>query len=220
MRMSGIVVVSAMVCASAQAAAFENLTFDQPRTNAFVPGPVGEQAPMADAIPGWTLKIRSDTLNGVYSGTVNASAVGHAMEPVFLLYPQGNFFSESQGFSLYFTLPLGTQVPRPGMSFYQVGDVPAWAGQLSFLSYGSLNLRINGQALPRTGGSVPYENVVDISPWAGQTVRLEFSASESIGDLDIIGFSPVPEPGVWTLLLLAVPCLVWRRFATGGGGLA
>ncbi len=204
------------VWCNGQTAPFENLTFDEPHTNAFVPNGFGEQmAPMADAIPGWTLEVRSDTFTGVYSGEVNALHVPHSLEPVVLLYPETSLFSPSYGFSLYFSLT-GGQIPNPAMWFYQVGDIPAGAQQFSFLG-GNLGFLINGQALPLTAGDQPYEKVVDISPWAGQTVKLEFYAPGALWALDIIGFSPVPEPSLYALLLLGLPWLAWRTSAARRG---
>jgi hypothetical protein len=210
MRPIEILILSAAVCCSAQAAPFENLTFDEPHTNAFVPNGFGEQmAPMADAIPGWSLELRSDRFSGAYTGEVNVLQLATSIEPVVLLYPPASFFSPSHGFSLYFSFTPPDQPPGPGMWFYQVGDVPPGAQQFRFLSLGVPVLHINERSLPLTEGSLPYEEVADISAWAGQTVRLEFYAPGPIGFFDIIGFSSVPEPSGWALLLLGLPCLVW-----------
>jgi hypothetical protein len=211
----------AVSCGTVLAAPFVNLTFDEPHTNAFVPNSFGEQkAPMADAIPGWTLEHRSDTLSGIYTGDVNALRNFSSIEPVVLLYPEANFWP-SHGFSVYFTPPPTDHTFFPRTWFYQVGDVPIWAAQFSFLSLGAPTVRINGQAVPLTGGALPYEKVVDISSWAGQTVRLEFTAPAMLdGDLDIIGFSPVPEPSAWALLLLTLPLAFvgsrWHRRGRAG----
>ena len=52
---------------------------------------------------------------------------------------------------------------------------------------------------------------VDVSRWAGQEVNLEFSlGAGASSELDIFGFTSVPEPSTWALLGLGAAALVWQ----------
>ncbi len=97
---------------------------------------------------------------------------------------------------------------QPRMRVEQTGDVPADATWLTFrrLRAPQFFLRIDDRSFPtRTligDSSDPARLWFDISPWAGQTVRLGIEGSFGGHDvIDSIAFV-VPEPGTLTLFVV------------------
>jgi len=99
----------------------------------------------------------------------------------------------------------GTKTPR----IFQTGQVPEVSLSLRFTSrayfYNNyFNVTFNGTELPVQFISTSSDGTLwgaDISGIAGQTGELKF---QGVGVLDGIEFSPiaVPEPGIWSLVLL------------------
>lgn len=104
----------------------------------------------------------------------------------------------------------------------QFGDVPVDA---QWLTYSALNvafpyIAINGSIIEDEfvpGAEDFTKRRLDISPWAGQTVRLEFGLDHDQGVvIDSIAFV-VPEPGTWALLGLGGCALLLTAWRTRRG---
>jgi len=83
----------------------------------------------------------------------------------------------------------------------QTGEIPADAvGLRYFTTRSETQVLINGQ-FHSFAGDTAYPTL-DISPYAGQTVTLEFRFPQRAGiGFDILGWTLVPEPSTWALLL-------------------
>lgn len=53
-------------------------------------------------------------------------------------------------------------------------------------------------------------SIIDVSPYAGQEVNLEFLVESGWSiRFDILGFVPIPEPSTWALLGTGLAALLW-----------
>ena len=183
---------------------FLNLTFDAPNLS----GPLEQIFPggpyrgaSADLLPGWTVTANGSPVNEmVYSPPLITS-----VPPVTL---RGNNATDSLTplglFSLQLTSPLPIQTE---LRISQRGTIPADAAGLRFFGSGYVQMFVNGELAGDSIFPVP----VDVSRWAGQEVNLEFSlGAGASSELDIFGFTSVPEPSTWALLGLGAAALVWQ----------
>jgi hypothetical protein len=99
----------------------------------------------------------------------------------------------------------------------QTGDVPPDTRFIQFVNFGSpFELRVNGGLVPLVYNSFnPGTSIVfgDISAYAGQNVKLEFTTFQSqsfINGIDSISFS-IPEASSWILLSFGNIVLVLSR---------
>lgn len=195
----------------AQAKEFSNLDFEdviQPLVYV-----IDYRVPLTNALPGW-----SEYLGGasydlvVYNkitiggGSVCLQGPG-SLEPIL----QGNYSVVMQGTDY---------VLGPTFAIGQTGQIPITAKALQFWAYElrGLEVSFNDHQLPYVAIENGTEHTVygvDISPYAGQTGELLFTAPpKSWAYLDNIQFSSepftVPEPGTVSLFALGAIALVGR----------
>ena len=125
-----------------------------------------------------------------------------------------------------------TGIPAAALSISQHREVPLGASELRFDSTVHsdsgfripVEVRFNGQnqslqLLGSARGLVQYG--VDVSGFAGKEVDLEIKFAPGVfGFFDISGFTQIPEPSAWVLLLTGVGGLFWysRRQRRGSCG--
>jgi hypothetical protein len=201
-------------------APFQNLNFEQARTNSLTPIPTLAadsglaMGPAADLLPGWQ----------VFQGTKLLTSIGYNLSDFwapFALTGGVTIVSEPSRViegknSLSIRVPGGLS-PVP-FALVQRGDIPADARYLVFSHDGFAPVvRIDGGTLfepaPSVGFRPPLQ--LDILQFAGKNVELEFSTSSRIGSgsyvLDNILFV-VPEPSTTALIILGSLAFAAKSF--------
>jgi hypothetical protein len=198
-------------------APFRNLGFDEAITDnvTFNPQfPGTGVGPISDLLPGWDL---------LY-GTTPLSSIG-----INLFTGEPNYASLFDRNNDYQAIPVEGRyalglTPGPGFNngaiiqytLTQTGDVPPGTKFIQFLDINNvLELRVNGGLVPLYLSSIPgIPNPVsfgDISAYAGQEVKLEFTTVLSfMNGIDGISFL-IPEASSWTLLSFGSIVLVLSR---------
>lgn len=196
--------------------AFQNLDFESATLPWSPSGPTFGYFPVIEALPGWTA-FYGDDVQAVIPCTgyiPGASAV--------LLQDNRYWWHPLSGRYAAF-LQADWRDPVP-VGITQAGQVPTWARSLTFDATGiSPNefqrfiVSLGGNTLSLVPQFLIDRTVfsADISPWAGQTTELRFTALPSQPALNIfldnITFSPIPEPHVWGLLGLGALGFLLRR---------
>jgi hypothetical protein len=215
---------------------FINLDFESADLSPVPPNQGGVQVPVGSALPGWTAYIGTDQ-----QSQVTQNDYGHGLAQIDVFGPNypaagwppspdnpgvidGNYSVLVQsGF-------LSDGITPENVSIAQTGTVPIGYQSLEFKAWptfaNEFSVSFNGNNLsPVMLGTGPNYILygVDISPYAGQTGQLEFTADfvtpgASWLGLDDIAFSPsaVPEPS--PLVLTGIGGLLiglYRRFARG-----
>ena len=211
-------------CGNGQTQGFVNLDFNSPQLSAYGAGPAF--VPAANAIPGWTDHLGTNQqttvlYNALSGGVGDLAIIGTNCPESFVSpIPDNNYNVVLQsgpvsGGEAYFSSAIAQTglIPLDTESILFEASLPSgvgWqvtiGGQVIHVSQiSSLN-----SAFAVYGG--------DVSMFAGQVVRLEFTALASPVppndlDLDAISFSssPVPEPGVFGLSALGALILVFRN---------
>lgn len=196
---------------------FQNLNFE----NAVTPLIIDEfkEVATSDAVPGWTVYSRTGLpASRMFFDTVSLGDPRVSLQSSDSIWGppiQGHFTVLLQAANFGFTT----------VAIGQVGQIPADASSLRFYGRMSLEVTFAGHPLSliKTGSGLTYDQIgADISPFAGQTGELKFTASNmpvsTFIYLDAIHFSTVtvPEPEVITLLALGAAVLggISRRTKT------
>jgi hypothetical protein len=199
MRILGLL-FSATTCIAGD---FVNLTFDGPDlsgplTPTFPDGPlIGNTAQL---LPGWTV-----TRGGAPQATMFYSppqTVGAGAVRLFHNTP-----ADAATILGPHSLMLVAPAPEGGeIRLSQQGTIPADAASLGFFGAGAFLAYINGEFQADSR----LHNQIDVRPWAGQTVNLEFRVPEFEGGrFDVLGFVPVPEPSTWALFGVGVAAILY-----------
>lgn len=169
----------------------------------------------SNAIPGWSAEAAGHGLpyvlfNGVsYGASALSIHSGGSLEGIPVL---------DGAYSLCLQTSSPDGLIRP--SVFQTGWVPSWARSVRFLtdreSLPLLEVSVNGMVLPTwplhemTNGG--YLWGVDVSDFADQVVELRFTATGSaLLDRVEFGAAIVPEPGMFSMLVLAAATVRIRR---------
>jgi len=201
-----LIAVMAYAVATSQSGEFVNLTFDEPDLSRerFRDYPPGLVLPLQDAFRGWSMQWDwigeprpAPEWVGVQGGDIPIGLVA------FGAPPHGSYLVLVSEFWAEY----GGQL-RPALHLWQVGTVPDGVLELRLYQSGlgvggtrPVETYINGQIqyeLSMPG--VPAFSAIDVSPFAGQEVRLEFvfpSGPSQYHTFDIFGFVMVPEPSTW-----------------------
>lgn len=198
---------------------FVNLNFESASTN----GLSGGYIPASTALPSWLIYLGPSNNPTQFNGSsvgYDAISLGGAL--VILedsnapsgggpLPLQGRYSALLQG-----SIPFAATTASIG----QTGMIPGTAQSLTFwgnLSGPSLQVSFDGQMLSfiDISNALNYSVYgVDISPFAGETGQLLFTAPIQASDLlDNIQFSasPIPEPGEFTLISLGAILLAFSH---------
>jgi hypothetical protein len=208
-------------------AEFVNLTFDEPDSSRITPGPGQMVAPIDAAFRGWTLQWDYE-LDPLLYPLPPSVGVGDGDAPVGLIHSIG-----SDGMARYGAYRAVINIQwaqfgplRPPLHLFQTGTVPAGAELLHIYYPGPsiatdpVHVLVNGQERTLNPSFIrwPDWRALDVSPYAGQEIKLEFLFPAGGIDyrnhyeFDIAGFTAVPEPGVWALLGLGGAAFVARRW--------
>jgi hypothetical protein len=206
-----LVAVSLPLLPTVSGQGFVNFDFEQAT---IAPTQVGGSTYPADptqAFPGWTVG-GSGTVVSYNDLSIGAPAVD-LMGPNF---PNFAGYSPLQGSYSVLLQYFGIAGPPPTLS--QTGLVPASANSVSFLV--SSGTSATDSVVTLNGVNIPLVSISggrlagDISAFAGGVAELTFSTPGSGGGLyfDNVQFSssPVPEPGICSLMILGVLLLGWR----------
>jgi hypothetical protein len=103
----------------------------------------------------------------------------------------------------------------PEISLSQTGTIPADAMGLWIGSAGYIQAFVDGTKVGEVNGEFGSQVTLDVSPYAGQPVNLEFRVRG--GDtitFDIFGFVPaaVPEPSTYALFGVGFAVLGWQAW--------
>ena len=188
---------------------FQNLNFELPVQPLI--RDENAQVPTANAIPGWTAYFGSTPLPTIVYDSVSIGRASVSLQDAKYVYGpiQGNYSVLLQ--------PSNFGVTSAAVG--QIGEIPATALALRFYGSMSLIVTFGGQPLElvKIGSGPNYDQIAaDISPFAGQTGELRFTAADlpvhNLMYLDAIRFSPVavPEPSVYSLLAFGLFGLGWR----------
>jgi hypothetical protein len=197
---------------------FENLNFENTTLTAILVNPESGFYATNATLPGWNWSPHltfgygdPNTTVSFNNSALDAPAVTlHGITPYFSPI-QGNYSvllqsaSYSGGLYIYGT--------NGGGSVWQTGLVPTSSRSLLYSGGSSIQVWFNGQrlssmALSNTANYTVWG--VDVSPYAGQSGELRFSANwPSANMLDDIQFSStaVPEPSVLTLCGVFILCI-------------
>ena len=192
------------VLMNAEAADFENLTFNQPNFANLHRDPVkGQIAPVEELLRGWTVSLRRPTGDWFkFSGEVEFRPLGFSRGPLALntgLHPDPGDYSVFLGDYRLDGGPNGSQLADIRLTIS--GSVPIKARTLEWGDFSSLAVSVSDGATRVTGK--PQDKRIDIAQFAGRPVEISFvyNADSRGGILDVIGFTLVPEPGSASLLL-------------------
>ena len=186
---------------------FVNLTFDEPDlsgplTPIYPGGPLrGEPA---ELLRGWTVTAERELISSVTYSPYNLGSGGG---PFSLM--EHSPANQETSFGLNYVIIYST-FARGELRLAQTGTIPPDAAQLWISSTGYIQAFANGVKIgdfdPRSGAP----QVLDVSPFAGQEISLEFLVRS--GDstrFDIFGFTSVPEPSTWALVGVGGAGLGW-----------
>ncbi len=192
---------------------FINLTFDEPDLSgplelAFPGGPFIENA--SQLLRGWNatdggvpiLTIGyAPYLRSTDGGPLNV--VGHSPDRVSTAFGANEVW-------------LRSAFPGGELRLGQMGTIPADAAGLVISSAGYIQAFINGVKVGEVNPNLGTRTVLDVSPYTGQNVSLEFLVRRNdSARIDVLGFTSVPEPSTWALLGLGAVALGigsgWKR---------
>ena len=192
---------------------FVNFNFEQATVTQADP-PLTSYIYASGAVPGWSCYI-----GGVPQSIIGYNTVSLGGASIFLTDINSDGLSPLQG--AYSVLLEGSWFGTPtAASIGQVGQIPLDAVSLLFYLSLDSNLQVSfdDQIIPLIQIDSTANYVImggDISPFAGQTGQLLFTAlpNGGYGMFDNIQFSniPVPEPGTWSLLALGVTLMGFSR---------
>ena len=222
LRTTYLVVVSFVFLQNISGQGFVNLNFEQAVivTDPSVPYyPYGVYA--SNALPGWTgigfLSPNYITYDDLSLGATSVTLCGTNSQysPSSL---DGRFSIDLYG---------GVEGPAAGASISQTGLVPSNAASIRFIAQGVIPASAGGPLLLSLGGqNISYFAIStgpnytvyggDISAFAGQIAQLTFNTPQgnnNYWELDDIQFSssPVPEPSVWSLIIIFTFMLCWYK---------
>lgn len=217
--------VLALAGTSTRAGEFVNLDFDSPDLSHLVPesgsGTTHYQppmAPIAEALRGWSVSWDPDP---VFQPPNYIPVLKMKCAPLTLYGPTvgGQYRLEvdpNWG---------GVELLRPGLHLMQVGTVPGDAVELRYFDatwYAGPpfmaqppSILINDVVLaPWVASESPYELAVNVTPFAGQEVKLEIyfpPGKWQSHTFDIYGFIPVPEATTCSLVVVGGMVLIVRN---------
>lgn len=234
MKPIGIVLLFLISVVCAAAASFQNLGFDEAVTNNSIPTDPRERpiygdglGPPEEMMPGW--RIFSGTNSVKWIG-LNQTPLGYDYATLVNATPPQGFVWPVEGLYSFDLVPGSFPI-----TLLQSGEIPAGSKSIQFLSYGSpVQLEVSGSLVPLFYSALPFDPRIpdynqpsiamgDISPFAGQTVELKFTAILGFAQnpthgMDSISFSPlaIPEPTgpaliYIGLLLFGLPCVYRKR---------
>ena len=213
---------------SAQAqGTFQNLNFEAANLTPIPPNQGAVQVPITSALPAWTGYIGTDQITQVYQNTYGE---GLAQIDIFgPNYPSaGPTFGPIPGTidGNYSVLLQSDAIA--GASIAQTGTIPPGSQFVEFKAWQTASTQFtvsfDGTSLtPVVFGSGTNYTLygADVSPYAGQSGQLEFTADFSgtgaswLG-LDDITFSTTPEPGTLALVVMGGLAFAVRRWRGRG----
>jgi hypothetical protein len=209
-----IMVLTCLISYSSGAQSFQNLNFESSTVSVVPTNQFGADVTVAQGLPGWTAYIGGNAVSTI--GHNNTSLGGAYIAIEGPQWPSSQILAGN-----YTALLLGSSAGNPtSAAIGQTAQIPATAHSLNFLLSinSSLQVTFNGQSIPifETGSASSYVVMAgDLSPFAGQTGQLLFTAQPNGGGLlDNIQFSTssIPEPTAVSLLVLGtILCLSHSR---------
>jgi hypothetical protein len=192
-----------------------NLNFESANVSGYSPGPI----PTVDAFPDWSAyygsssdPTHSGSLSTVFYDGLSLGGAVVSVEDSNAPSPYGPIGGN------YSALLWGSiQNAETTASIGQTGTIPSTAQSLVlWVGISEPEVSFDGQVLllVDVSNAVNYTvYALDISPFAGQTGQLLFTApvqSETILDNIQFSTSPIPEPSTLALCALGALSLVWR----------
>ncbi len=186
---------------------FINLTFDEPDlsgplTPIYPGGPV--RGDPNQLLRGWTATAEFESVTSVAYSPYNLGSGGLAFN--LREHDPGN---QNTTFGKNY-LDFYSTFRRGDLRLEQTGTIPVDAAELWISSRGRIEAFINGVKIGDFDPASGAPQVLNVSPFAGQTVRLEFVVRrDRTTDFDIFGFTSVPEPSTWGLVAVGGAGLGW-----------
>lgn len=196
---------------------FVNLAFDEPDLTHAQPvpwDPVFLSAPWSEIFQGWTLQYDMSVPIRYFDPDIATVGPGGFAVALAYLSPSTEPYYVSVN-DIAVSRDLGGAL-RPPAHLFQVGLIPEDAWELQFYLSGNewsqrFPVFIDGQQQDyyRIQGNW---RAIDVSRYAGREVKLEFFFPQGDSQcfvLDIVGFSPIPEPSCVALLGVGGAMVWW-----------
>jgi hypothetical protein len=203
--MKNLLLLGALFGSDLAAGEFINLELDHPDLTGtlvklYPGGPL--KGSVQDILPGWQI-----TSDGIPLTTMTYSPPGSAGGQIPAeLQASNGYVGVGNVLLLISSSFLSTQSPfGPELRLSQTGMIPADAIGLQMESVGFVQVYVNGTLASDLGNPFSASRRIDVAPFRGQSVKLEFVVAPGMGTaMDILGFTSVPEPSKWVLMGLGL----------------